>query len=166
MSALVHFRCRELSGYWGGTGGYLGAVGTGREGVAPGRSQIQALLCSKPGRIFSCNAATVCCCYCRGLQHRVVCTGGQLEWKQHCPKPTTHRARPAFPALSTLPDIFIQIFSSKYFPRSVRSFLPFYLVGSFWSFSVVFGLFRFYLAPFSNCWYFLVLLGSVFVGMF
>ena len=59
------------------------------------------------------------------------------------------------------PNIFIQIFSSKYFPCSVRSSLPFYLVGSFWSFSVVFGLFRFYLAPFSNCWYFLVLFGSV-----
>ena len=124
--------------------------------AAPGRSQIQALLCSKPGRIFLCNASGVLLVY---IEDCSVCTGGQLEWKQHCPKPTTHQARPAFPARSP-------IFSSKYFLSSVSSSLrsdpqcqfwdlhsaqsPF---GSFWSFSVVSG----------NCWYFMlitVLFGS------
>ena len=93
--------------------------------------------------------------------------GGQLEWKQHCPKPTTHQARPAFPARSP-------IFSAKYFVSSVSSSLrsdpPIRglrktsfgiftaLLDQFWSFSVLSGTCWYLLALFGSFWYFCLLL--------
>ena len=69
VSAPVHFRCTgSCPGYWGvlvgRTGGTEGCcwVLAGRRRwwwADPGRSQIQAQLCSIPGPIFFCNAAVV-----------------------------------------------------------------------------------------------------------
>ena len=162
VSALVHFRCRELSGYWGGI-----------QGGVPGGTWGQWVLAGK-GLLRGGHRYRHCCApnldeSFRAMQPRCVvvivedCSTGWCarggNWNGNSivrsPRPTRldqpfqHWARsPIFLSKYFHPNIFIQIFSSKYFPCSVRSSLPFYLVGSFWSFSVVFGLFRFYLAPF------------------
>ena len=75
------------------------------------------LLCSVPGRIFLRNAPAACVCVCVCLLlygMGIAACAGQLEWKQHCPRPTS---RAAFPART-------RIFSTRHVSFSIRLLLP------------------------------------------
>ena len=84
----------------------LGAAGTnwwvdicpqGQSGVHKwvhwGQRKRHWLLCSVPGRIFLRNAPAACVCVCLLLYGMgIAACARQLEWKQHCPRPTTHES--------------------------------------------------------------------------
>ena len=104
LQCMVAFQVQGAAWVLGGTSRVLG---TGREGVGGGgliQGGHRYRHCCAPYLAQSFCAMQLLLLYKR-WDCRVLCTEGQLEWKQHCPKPTTHRARPARS----------RIFSSEFF---------------------------------------------------
>ena len=60
----------------------------------------------------------VCACYCMGwVAVGIAACARQLEWKQHCPKPTTHES-------GGLSSTRTRIFSTRHVSFSIRLLLP------------------------------------------